>query len=435
MVYKWLNTSIARALMLMIGTAMLTWGIAQRQYALLVVGIAVVVLTFVIYLRGLKSLKEKCFLMLEAIRNNDYSFRLPKTYHSENEQVLQDTINQFGMLMNEQKQEMVQREKYYEQIMSSVSTGILVLDEENDYVVQANPASAKLLGLPVISTLHQLARYGEDVANLLRTLKPGERSQLHLQTEKGEANLSVTCVRTELGDKKVRILVLNDIRNEMDEKELDSWIKLTRVLTHEIMNSIAPISSISDTFMQREDVKESPLYEGIRAIHDTSSGLINFVDSYRKFSSLQKPQPEPFYIQEMVQQLKSLDLIPEQISFTIQVESKDLMLFADPNLVRQILINLIKNAVQAIDSEAGRIHIQAYTRANEHVYIAVSNNGPEIPANVAPQVFVPFFTTKHEGSGIGLSLSRQIMKLSGGTITLLKTGSNGWPVTFVMEFS
>ena len=287
MVSKWLNTSVARALMLMIGTAMLTWGIAQRQYALLIVGIIVIVLTFLIYLRGLKSLKEKCYLMLEAIRNNDYSFRLPMTYHSENEQVLQDTINQFGILMNEQKQEMVQREKYYEQIMSSVSTGILVLDEENDYVLQANPASAKLLGLPVISTLHQLERYGEDVANLLRTLKPGERSQLHLQTEKGEANLSVACVQTELGDKKVKILVLNDIRNEMDEKELDSWIKLTRVLTHEIMNSIAPISSISDTFMQREDIKNGPLYEGIRAIHDTSSGLINFVDSYRKFSALQ----------------------------------------------------------------------------------------------------------------------------------------------------
>ena len=424
MVSNWVNTTAMRAILLVAGTALLTWGIAQGQYLLAGIGLV-----------GVKKLEEKCYLMLEAIRNNDYSFRLPTTYHSASEQVLQDTINQFGSLMNEQKQMMVQHEKFYEHIMSAVSTGITVIDE-HDNILQANPAAAKLLGLPILSNIRQLERYGNDVADLFRRIQPQERSQLHLLTDKGEVDLSIACVRTELDhNKKVRILIMNDIRNELDEKELDSWIKLTRVLTHEIMNSMAPISSISDTFMQREDVKDSEIYDGIRAIHETSSGLISFVDSYRKFSALQQPQPEPFYIQEIMKQVSSLSLVPEQIQLSIQVEPDGLMLYADPNLIRQLLINLLKNAVQAIGDNQGRILVHAYADKDEHVFINVSNNGPAISNELARQIFVPFFTTKQEGSGIGLSLARQIMKLSGGTITLLKTGTNNWPVTFQLEFA
>ena len=434
MVSNWVNTTAMRAILLVAGTALLTWGIAQRQYLLAGIGLVALLFTIINYRQGVKKLEEKCYLMLEAIRNNDYSFRLPTTYHSASEQVLQDTINQFGSLMNEQKQQMVQHEKFYEHIMSAVSTGITVIDE-HDNILQANPAAAKLLGLPILSNIRQLERYGNDVADLFRRIQPQERSQLHLLTDKGEVDLSIACVRTELDHKKVRILIMNDIRNELDEKELDSWIKLTRVLTHEIMNSMAPISSISDTFMQREDVKDSEIYDGIRAIHETSSGLISFVDSYRKFSALQQPQPEPFYIQEIMKQVSSLSLVPEQIQLSIQVEPDGLMLYADPNLIRQLLINLLKNAVQAIGDNQGRILVHAYADKDEHVFINVSNNGPAISNELARQIFVPFFTTKQEGSGIGLSLTRQIMKLSGGTITLLKTGTNNWPVTFQLEFT
>lgn len=434
MASKWGNTTAMRALLLVAGTALLTWGFAKGQYLLAGIGLVVLLFTIVNYVYGVKKLKEKCYLMLEAIRNNDYSFRLPTTYHSASEQVLQDTINQFGILMNEQKQQMVQQEKFYEHIMSAVSTGIIVIDE-HDNIMQANPAAAKLLGLPILSNLRQLERYGNDVADLFRLIQTKERRQLHLQTDKGEVDLSIACVRTELDRKAVRILIMNDIHNELDEKELDSWIKLTRVLTHEIMNSMAPISSISDTFMQREDVKDSEIYDGIRAIHETSTGLISFVDSYRKFSALQQPQPEPFYVQEIMKQVSSLNIVPEHINLNIQVEPNDLMLYADSNLIRQLLINLLKNAVQAIGNHQGRILVHAYADKNEHVFINVSNNGPAISPELARQIFVPFFTTKQDGSGIGLSLARQIMKLSGGTITLLKTGTNNWPVTFQLEFT
>lgn len=430
---RWIYSMPVRTLLLIVGVALITLGITEGKSILWVVGVISCVASVLVFRKMQQQLREKSWLMLEAIRNRDYSFRLPVAGFSGGERVLQDTLNRFGGLMSEQKQLMEQRERFYEQILSSVTSGIIVLDEDMK-VVQTNPAAARLLGLPVLSTLQQLDRYGTEVPHVFRTLGAGERCNIQFSTSKGEVQLLVRASVMQLGDRTVRILALNDIRNELDAKELDSWIKLTRVLTHEIMNSIAPISSLSETFLKRSDVIGTPLYDGIRAIHETSTGLISFVDSYRKFSSLQKPSPEPFYLLDLLHQVEGLTLVPENIALTLQIEPAELMLYADPNLIRQVLINLIKNAVQAIGGHKGRIHVRAYSSADEHVFVYVSNDGPAIPEVEAEQIFVPFFTTRSEGSGIGLSLSRQIMKLSGGTISLLRSGTNGWNTTFVLEF-
>lgn len=430
---RWIYSMPVRTLLFIVGVALITLGITEGKSILWVVGVISCVASVLVFRKMQQQLREKSWLMLEAIRNRDYSFRLPVAGFSGGERVLQDTLNRFGGLMSEQKQLMEQRERFYEQILSSVTSGIIVLDEDMK-VVQTNPAAARLLGLPVLSTLQQLDRYGTEVPHVFRTLGAGERCNIQFSTSKGEVQLLVRASVMQLGDRTVRILALNDIRNELDAKELDSWIKLTRVLTHEIMNSIAPISSLSETFLKRSDVIGTPLYDGIRAIHETSTGLISFVDSYRKFSSLQKPSPEPFYLLDLLHQVEGLTLVPENIALTLQIEPAELMLYADPNLIRQVLINLIKNAVQAIGGHKGRIHVRAYSSADEHVFVYVSNDGPAIPEAEAEQIFVPFFTTRSEGSGIGLSLSRQIMKLSGGTISLLRSGTNGWNTTFVLEF-
>ena len=431
--YKWIYSTFARLTVLAAGVSLLTVGILKENWWVGIVGgVLCVVMLFVSYWMQ-QQLREKSWLMLEAIRNRDYSFRLPLSGFSGGERVLQETLNQFGNLMGEQKQLMEQRERFYEQILSVVSSGIVVFDE-NQSIVQTNPAAARLLGLPILSTLRQLERYGSDIPQLLRMLKAGERCNLQYTTAKGEVQLSVHATEMQVGEETVRILTLNDIRSELDAKELDSWIKLTRVLTHEIMNSIAPISSLSETFLKRKDVIDSPIYEGIRAIHETSTGLISFVDSYRKFSALQKPSPEPFYLLDLLRQIQGLSLIPDMISLTLQIEPPGLMLYADPNLIRQVLINILKNAVQSIGGEKGRIHIRAYSAADEHIFIYINNDGPVIPEAEAEQIFVPFFTTRANGSGIGLSLSRQIMKLSGGSISLLRPHTNGWNTTFVLEF-
>lgn len=433
MAYKWFYATFVRLVALMGGIALLTAGILEKVWWVGIAGGGLCAIVAWISYQMQQQLREKSWLMLEAIRNRDYSFRLPLYGFSGGERVLQETLNQFGSLMGEQKQLMEQRERFYEQILSSVSSGVIVLDE-NHVVVQTNPAAARLLGIPILSTLRQLERFGTEVPYLLRTLKAGERCNLQYTTGKGDVQLSVRATEMQLGGKNVRILTLNDIRNELDAKELDSWIKLTRVLTHEIMNSIAPISSLSETFLKRKDVVNGPLYDGIRAIHETSTGLISFVDSYRKFSALQKPSPEPFYLMDLLKQIQGLSLVPETVALTLQIEPVELMLYADPNLIRQVLINILKNAVQSIGGNKGRIHIRAYSAADEHVFIYISNDGPVIPEEEAEQIFVPFFTTRINGSGIGLSLSRQIMKLSGGSISLLRAGTNGWNTTFVLEF-
>lgn len=433
MAYKWFYATFVRLVALMGGIALLTAGILEKVWWAGIAGGGLCAIVAWISYQMQQQLREKSWLMLEAIRNRDYSFRLPLYGFSGGERVLQETLNQFGSLMGEQKQLMEQRERFYEQILSSVSSGVIVLDE-NHVVVQTNPAAARLLGIPILSTLRQLERFGTEVPYLLRTLKAGERCNLQYTTGKGDVQLSVRATEMQLGGKNVRILTLNDIRNELDAKELDSWIKLTRVLTHEIMNSIAPISSLSETFLKRKDVVNGPLYDGIRAIHETSTGLISFVDSYRKFSALQKPSPEPFYLMDLLKQIQGLSLVPETVALTLQIEPVELMLYADPNLIRQVLINILKNAVQSIGGNKGRIHIRAYSAADEHVFIYISNDGPVISEEEAEQIFVPFFTTRINGSGIGLSLSRQIMKLSGGSISLLRAGTNGWNTTFVLEF-
>ena len=414
--YKWIYSTFARLTVLAAGVSLLTVGILKENWWVGIVGgILCVVMLFVSYWMQ-QQLREKSWLMLEAIRNRDYSFRLPLSGFSGGERVLQETLNQFGNLMGEQKQLMEQRERFYEQILSVVSSGIVVFDE-NQSIVQTNPAAARLLGLPILSTLRQLERYGSDIPQLLRMLKAGERCNLQYTTAKGEVQLSVHATEMQVGEETVRILTLNDIRNELDAKELDSWIKLTRVLTQ-----------------KRKDVIDSPIYEGIRAIHETSTGLISFVDSYRKFSALQKPSPEPFYLLDLLCQIQELSLIPDNISLTLQIEPSELMLYADPNLIRQVLINILKNAVQSIGEVKGRIHVRAYSASDEHIFIYISNDGPTIPEAEAEQIFVPFFTTRAGGSGIGLSLSRQIMKLSNGSISLLRAGTNGWNTTFVLEF-
>lgn len=433
MASKWFSSPLTRIVSLTAGVFLLTLGISEDENGCIIIGACLVILAIFLFYSSQKQLREKSWLMLEAIRNRDYSFRLPTHGFIGGERILQNTLNEFGSMMGEQKQLMEQRERFYEQVLSGISSGIIVLNEQNK-IIQSNPAAARLLSIPALGTLQQLERYGEDIPGLLGSLPAGERCNLQYTTTKGEVQLLVRASVMQLGENTVKILTLNDIRNEMDAKELESWVKLTRVLTHEIMNSIAPISSLSETFLQRKDVKNSPIYEGIRAIHETSTGLISFVDSYRKFSSLQKPSPEPFYLKELLLQIESIHLIPSHIQLTLQIEPEDLMLYADPNLIRQVLINLIKNAVQAIGERTGKIHIRAYSTKEEHILVYVSNDGPAIPEQEAEEIFVPFFTTKKEGSGIGLSLSRQIMKLSNGSISLLKAETNGWNTTFVLEF-
>ena len=216
------------------------------------------------------------------------------------------------------------------------------------------------------------------------------------------------------------------IRQQVNQSEVESWERLTRVLTHEIMNATAPISSISQSMLNRTDVKGTPLEEGIRAIATTSTHLNTFVDSYRRFSQLQKIEPKDVRLADAAANMRQLY---PTLSWQCSV-ADDLVVCTDPTLLNQILINLTKNAIEA---GAHTIGLEASGPDQEgHVRLFVSNDGEPIPAEARREVFVPFFTTKRSGSGIGLSLNRRMMTQQGGSLELLERPLNGYHTTFLI---
>lgn len=213
------------------------------------------------------------------------------------------------------------------------------------------------------------------------------------------------------------------IRKQINQNEVESWERLTRVLTHEIMNATAPIASISQSMLGRDDVKGTPLEEGIHAIHATSQHLNAFVDSYRKISQLQQTDIKEIVLADIIRDIRQL--YPD-ITWDAYV-ADDIIVCADPNMLRQIIINLVKNAI-----EAGAQHIGIEVSDN-HLYI--SNDGQPIPAEARQSIFVPFFTTKRTGNGIGLSLSRRMMIQQGGSLTLTDHPHSGYHTTFSISFA
>lgn len=370
---------------------------------------------------------RKVMYMLDALENNDNALRFIEGEGNADNRKVNELLNRVTRILHEVKAETAQQEKYYELILSFINTGIIVLNDSGA-VYQKNNEAMRLLGLEVFTHVSQLNRIEAGLANKFSDAKSEEKFQILINNERGTANLSVRVSEITIRNEHLRILAINDINSELDEKEIDAWIRLIRVLTHEIMNSVTPITSLSDTLLTLADTKDEEIRRGLQTISATGKGLLSFVESYRKFTRVPTPEPTLFYVKGFIERMVDLakyQLPCDNIRFKVTVEPADLILYADENLISQVIINLLKNAIQAInDKPDGLILINSYSNESEEILIEVSNNGPEIPPDVAEQIFVPFFTTKNDGSGIGLSLSRQIMRLSGGSISLKSTHPN-----------
>ncbi|MGM9759264.1 MAG: sensor histidine kinase [Parabacteroides sp.] len=380
---------------------------------------------------------RKVSFMFEAIENNDYSIHY-STHKQQphTEQQINRALNRIIQLIFQAKAEAFEQEKYYELILNAVDTGIVVIDDQG-HIVQSNQAALQLLGIHLFLQVHQLNRIHPHLETAVQEIRPGETRQVSFDTEKGGVNLSIRASEMSLRGKHVRLLAINDIRDEMEQNETEAWIRLTRVLTHEIMNSVTPITSLSDTLLELYGQESEELRNGLETIRTTGKGLIAFVESYRKFTHIPTPHPTLFYVahfaERMVQLARHHFNYPN-ITIQVTVEPDDLILYADEQLIGQVVQNLLKNAMQAIGPEKpdGHIELRAYCNEQESIFLEVSNNGPAIPPDVAAHIFIPFFTTKTEGSGIGLSISRQIMRLSGGSITLHSDPAG--PTTFTLRF-
>lgn len=374
-----------------------------------------------------RNIKKVTFLF-DAIDNGDFSFNFPTEKGFKEDKILHKSLNRIKLFLQHTREEQMNREKYYEQILNAVDTGILVVDS-HDNILQHNQAALRLLNTDVLTHMNQVK---------------GKLKDEHLAKHETQAMLK---------DKHVRIIALSDVSHELSNQEVDSWIKLIRVLTHEIMNTITPVTSLSETLLTRV-TEDKDLKQGLETIHKTGTELLAFVNNYRRFTHVPQPQPALFYVEPFLERMALLCNHEVEIS----VFPKDLLVYADESLLSHVVTNLLKNAVEAFNgqeklsaernkqdgNEQGRnkqechsadlqsaaskkafIRLQAYANAQESIIIDVSNNAGLIPEDVASHIFIPFFTTKPEGSGIGLSLSRQIMRVSGGSLSLHQDKAQG----------
>ena len=374
-----------------------------------------------------RNIKKVTFLF-DAIDNGDFSFNFPTEKGFKEDKILHKSLNRIKLFLQHTREEQMDREKYYEQILNAVDTGILVVDS-HDNILQHNQAALRLLDTDVLTHMNQVKEKLKDE---------------HLAKHETQAMLK---------DKHVRIIALSDVSHELSNQEVDSWIKLIRVLTHEIMNTITPVTSLSETLLTRV-TEDKYLKQGLETIHKTGTELLAFVNNYRRFTHVPQPQPALFYVEPFLERMALLCNHEVEIS----VSPKDLLVYADESLLSHVVTNLLKNAVEAFKekgklsaernkqdgNEQGRnkqecrsadlqsaaskkafIRLKAYANAQESIIIDVSNNAGLIPEDVASHIFIPFFTTKPEGSGIGLSLSRQIMRVSGGNLSLHQDKAQG----------
>ena len=388
----------------------------NNQLAIIVLLVILVVLVAVniwLYRHYRRNIKKVTFLF-DAIDNGDFSFSFPTEKRFKEDKILHQSLNRIKLFLQHTREEQMDREKYYEQILNAVDTGILVVDG-HDNILQHNQAALRLLDTDVLTHMNQVK---------------GKLKDEHLAKHETQAMLK---------DKHVRIIALSDVSHELSNQEVDSWIKLIRVLTHEIMNTITPVTSLSETLLTRV-TEDKDLKQGLETIHKTGTELLAFVNNYRRFTHVPQPQPALFYVEPFLERMALLC----NHEVEIEVSPKDLLVYADENLLSHVVTNLLKNAVEAfrekeredkqkcrsadLQSAASKkafIHLHAYANVQESIIIDVSNNAGLIPEDVASHIFIPFFTTKPEGSGIGLSLSRQIMRVSGGSLSLHQDKSQG----------
>lgn len=365
---------------------------------------------------------REVLFMLDALENNDNSFRFDETSGTGESRAVHEALNRVAQILYRVKTETAEQEKYYELILDFVDTGVLVLND-NGAVYRKNREAMRLLGLTVFTHVRQLRNTDSLLAEQLEACRAGDRMQATLHNERGTVNLVIRVSDITVRGEHLRILALSDINTELDEKEAESWIRLTRVLTHEIMNSITPLTSISDTLLSAPEGKDAETIRGLQAISATGKGLLAFTDSYRRLTRIPPPELVLFDVKPFIERMIALarhQYPCGHIRFETEICPEELILYADENLVSQVVVNILKNAIQAIGDRAdGRIDIKASCNDKEEVWIEVGNNGPAIPPEAAEHIFVPFFTTKEGGSGVGLSVSRRIMRLSGGNLVLL----------------
>ena len=384
----------------------------------------------------------------DSVKNDDSNLTFPVSPSGGSLSELHASMNNVNLQIQQLKIENRQQEQYFSKVLEHLATGIITFDRKG-FVHHVNTAAKKLLNTDVLTHIQQTERIDRKLYRTILDLKPFERHLVAVSNRQGEIQLSLKSTSFGKEDNELMILSIQDIKHELDAREVDSWMKLIRVLMHEIMNSITPITSLSESLSNIYRSGEKPVtpaevtdktisttLEGLKVIKQQGKGLMQFVESYRKLTRIPKPEMKLFRASDLFSRVKILADALEKAkdtSIIFRIETPEPEIFADENLVSLVLINLIKNAVEANENNPSpRITVKAGKDINARSEICVTDNGPGISAENLEEIFIPFFTTRENGSGIGLSVSKQIMGAHGGTLKVRSVP--GVETVFCMSF-
>jgi nitrogen fixation/metabolism regulation signal transduction histidine kinase len=372
---------------------------------------------------------------LESIRYSDFtrSFQvegLGAAYDGLKE-AFNDVINDFQQIRTEK--EVYQH--YLQNVIQHIGICLIVFKKNGD-VLMINNAAKKLFRINKLKNINSLDNFSPELTKILPKLKSSEKALVKVQDDEELLQLVIYAKEFILEGQRLSLVSIQNIQMELETQEMEAWQKLIRVLTHEIMNSITPISSLSATVnnilddidttdnipQEIDDETVIDIQNALKTIHKRSQGLIHFVETYRNLTKIPNPDFKIFQVEQLFNNIKKLMQEPfkkDNIEFSIKIEPISLELAADEQLIEQIIINLIKNSIQALEKKKnGKISLKAFIGFRGRAIIQVIDNGQGILKEVIDRIFIPFFTTKQSGSGIGLSLSKQIMRLHSGSITV-----------------
>ncbi len=374
-----------------------------------------------------RKIISKIDFMSDALDSGESAFRYSERRWADRR--LNKSLNRLRSIFEAEKADIRERERYFGTMLDHVQSGVIVIDGEKiDY---SNTVAKGFLGMAEISSLRQIGRISPDLANAFREASEME-SRASFISERGTVQFSISACTARLHGKEVSIVTFNDITREMENNESESWTRLIRVLTHEIMNTVTPVASLSSALSQNLDsYSAEDIRSALGTIASSSEGLISFVQSYRSLTHISAPVRKAFYLKDLVNDSVNIAKANwPSVNVLYRELSSDVILYADYGQMSQVLNNLIKNAVQA---GAGNVSITASIDKREQTVIDIANDGEPISASGQEQLFVPFYTTKgSSGTGVGLSLCRQIVRLNGGTIKLSSSTPEATVFTIVM---
>ncbi|MEI9807060.1 MAG: HAMP domain-containing sensor histidine kinase [Bacteroidota bacterium] len=435
--YEW--RIIVRVFLLFTTLSAAAFILVKELYVYLLLAAPVIIYQVIEFYRFQRKAHTELEQFVESVHYRDFSRYFDVKHAPVDLQPLRKGFNEINTTFKVISREKETQYQYLQKILELVDTGILSYEEQNGEIVWMNESLKKMLQVPYLKTIHSLDKRDEQLCREIVALKPGESkiATAHLEKTPFKVLLSATAFQTD--GKLYKLIAFQNVNEALDETESKAWQKLLSVLTHEIMNSIAPISSLAETLKNRlqqsvgilnnDTGSVDDLEIGIETIKRRSEGLLKFAETYRNLNRITTPNLRKVHVRDIFENLLTLmqpTVEQKNIELETILKDTDLTIEADINLLEQVLINLVVNAIEAVkDKPDPRIILTGYISNNRKTVIKVADNGSGIPDEVLDKIFIPFFSTKKSGSGIGLSLCKQIMMLHKGNIQVQSVEGEG----------